>query len=72
MRPVSPARNGRTRVYAFGIAQVELMGRLGSGFVVFGPDDAEPLLGVTVLESTGLTIDPGSRVLKRLPAVALK
>ena len=40
--------------------------------VIFGPDDAEPLLGVTALESAGITVDPASRALKKLPAIRLK
>ena len=42
------------------------------GILLFGPDDAEPLLGVTALESVGITIDPATRTLKRLPAISLK
>jgi len=42
------------------------------GRVIFGPDDAEPILGVTALESVGITIDPATRTLKRLPAIPLK
>jgi hypothetical protein len=38
----------------------------------FGPDDREPLLGVTALESVGITVDPANRQLKRLPAIPLK
>jgi hypothetical protein len=40
--------------------------------VIFGPDDADPLLGVTALESVGITVDPANRTLKRLPAIPLK
>jgi hypothetical protein len=40
--------------------------------VIFGPDDAEPILGVTALESVGITIDPANRTLKRLPAIPLR
>ena len=32
----------------------------------------EPILGVTALESVGITIDPRSRILTRLPAIPLK
>jgi hypothetical protein len=35
-------------------------------------DEAEPLLGVTALESVGITVDPANRTLKRLPAIPLK
>ncbi len=40
--------------------------------LVFGDSDAEPLLGVTALESGGFEVDPRSQQLKRLPAVLLK
>ena len=37
-----------------------------------GESDAEPLLGVTALESVGIEVDPSSQSLKRLPSVRLK
>jgi len=40
--------------------------------IIFGADDAEPILGVTALESVGIEVDPRSQRLKRLPAVRLK
>jgi clan AA aspartic protease len=58
--------------YAFGLVEIRFMGEITAGRVVFGPDDVEPVLGVTALESVGITIDPISRTLKRLPAVPLK
>jgi hypothetical protein len=48
------------------------MGEITSGRVIFGPDACEPLLGVTALESVGITVDPATQKLKRLPAVPLK
>ena len=42
------------------------------GRVIFGPDNAEPLLGVTALESVGIVVDPANKTLKRLPAIPLK
>ncbi len=48
------------------------MGEITAGRVIFGPDNAEPILGVTALESVGFTIDPASRTLKKLPAIPLK
>ena len=55
-----------------GVAQVEFMGEVVGATVIFGRDDAEPLLGVTALESVGIEIDPQNQRLKRLPAVRLK
>ena len=64
--------DGSTVEYDFGLAEIEFMGEITSGRVLFGPEKSEPLLGVTALESVGITIDPASRRLKRLPAIPLK
>jgi clan AA aspartic protease len=64
--------DGSLREYAFGLARIEFMGEVTAGRVLFGPDDAEPLLGVTALESVGIKVDPTSRTLTRLPAISLK
>jgi hypothetical protein len=55
-----------------GLAQIEFMGEITSGRVIFGNDDAEPLLGVTALESVGILVDPANKTLKRLPVIPLK
>lgn len=53
-------------------AQIEFMGEFTHGNVIFAPDDAEPLLGMTALESVGIEIDPRNQRLKKLPSVRLK
>lgn len=64
--------DGTVQEYNFGIARIEFMGEITAGRVIFAPDDAEPLLEVTALESAGITVDQANRTLKRLPAVPLK
>src|SRR6266849_1475827 len=64
--------NGRVEEYSFGLAEISFMGEITAGRVIFGPDNTEPILGVTALESVGITIDPANRTLKRLPAIPLK
>ncbi|HLG14280.1 MAG TPA: clan AA aspartic protease [Blastocatellia bacterium] len=64
--------DGRTVEYDFGLVEIEFMGEMTSGRVIFGPDDAEPLLGVTALESVGILVDPTTRTLERMPAIPLK
>jgi len=64
--------DGSVHEYPFGLAQIEFMGEITAGRVIFGPDDMEPILGVTALESVGISIDPATRTLKRLLAVPLK
>ena len=53
-------------------ANIEFMGEFTAGLVIFGSDGAEPLLGVTALESAGIEIDPQDQRLKKLPSVRLK
>jgi clan AA aspartic protease len=64
--------NGQPIEYEYTLADISLMGETTSGRIILGPDNAEPLLGVTVLESLGIVIDPVNRKLKRLPAIPLK
>lgn len=64
--------DGSVHEYEYGLAQIEFMGELTAGRVIFGPEGTEPLLGVTALESVGIMVDPVNRTLKRLPAIPLK
>ena len=52
--------------------ELEFMGELVGTTLIFGADNAEPILGVTALESVGIEVDPRSQKLKRLPAARLK
>ena len=54
------------------VGRIEFMGKIVGGTLVFGDADAEPLLGVTALESGGFEVDPRTQRLKKLPAVLLK
>jgi clan AA aspartic protease len=54
------------------IGQIEFMGEIVGGTIIFGDADAEPILGVTALESVGIEVDPQNQRLKRMPAVRLK
>jgi len=64
--------DGTIKEYPYGLVQIEFMGEITAGRVIFGPDDVEPILGVTALESVGILVDPANRTLKRLPAIPLK
>ena len=48
-------------------ARIEFLGELAWGTVAFGAENAEPLLGVTVLESVGFQVDPHNQTLNKLP-----
>ncbi|MFH1923884.1 MAG: clan AA aspartic protease [Planctomycetota bacterium] len=53
-------------------AEIEFMGEIVGSTIIIGPDDVEPILGVTALESVGIEVDPRTQRLKRLPSVRLK
>ncbi len=71
-RTVYELAKGAVEEFEYGLAEISFMGEVTAGRIIFGPDDAEPLLGVTALESVGITIDPANCTLKRLPAIPLK
>ncbi len=50
----------------------DCMGETTWGTIVFREENAEPLLGVTALESVGIEVDPRNQTLNRLPATRLK
>lgn len=71
-RRVYELADGREITVDVTVAEIEFMGETVGGTVLFGEPDAEPLLGVTALESVGIEVDPVNQRLKRLPAVRLK
>jgi len=60
--------DGTSKELDIGFGVIEVLGRLAGGTLVFAGDKEEPLLGVTVLESTGFGIDPQrEQLVPRLP-----
>ena len=64
--------DGREVAMDVTVGELEVMGEISGGVIVFGDEGSEPLLGVTALESAGIEVDPRSQRLKRLPAVRLR
>ena len=71
-RDVYELTNGQLLEYPYGFARVTFMGAETVSKIILGPDDAEPILGVVALESTGIGVDPVSRTLRRMTAKPLK
>lgn len=71
-RTVYELADGTVPEYPFGLVEIAFMGEITAGRVIFGPDNAEPILGATALESAGFMVDPANRTLKRVPAIPLK
>ena len=64
--------DGSVVLYDAGYAFVQINGEKVAANVVFGENDTEPLLGVTVLESAGFIVDPVRQILKKIAAIPLK
>lgn len=64
--------DGTVKEYPYGLARIEFMGETTAGRVIFASAEAEPILGVTALESVGIFVDPANKTLKKLPAIPLK
>ena len=64
--------NGQPVEYKYGFARVTFMGSETVTQIIFGPEEAEPILGVVALENTGIGVDPVSRELKKITAKSLK
>lgn len=64
--------DGKSVELEYGFARVSFLDNETVVQIIFGPDDAEPLLGVVALENAGLLVDPVSQGLKRLHAKPLK
>lgn len=64
--------DGHVKDFGYGLVQIEFMGEITAGRVIFGDPQVETILGVTALESVGIMVDPTNKTLKRLPAIPLK
>ena len=64
--------DGSSLKLEYGFAIVSFMGSETATEVIFGPENAEPILGVLALESVGIIVDPRSQALRRLHALPLK
>ena len=69
---VCETADGREVTVDVTTGEIEVLGEYTAGLIIFGDPDAEPLLGVTALESAGIEVDPQNQRLKKLPAVRLK
>ena len=64
--------DGNELRFDIAVARIEIMGEIVGGTVIFGAENAEPLLGVTVLESAGFEVDPHNETLNKLPATRMR
>ncbi len=71
-RKVYELANGQPVEYEYGFARISFLGSETVTQIIFGPNDAEPILGVVALENTGIVVDPVSMTLKRMTASLLK
>ena len=63
--------DGSEAEFDVGVAQIEFMGEILGGRVMFADSDTQPLLGLTALESAGMLVDPEAQQLIRRPYLRL-
>lgn len=63
---------GQETRFDIAVARIEFMGEFVGGTVAFGNENADPLLGVTALESAGFQVDPHNQTLNKLPASRMR
>jgi len=71
-RSVYELADGTPVEYDYGFARVSFMGAETVAQVIFGPENADPILGVVALENTGIGVAPQSKMLLKMTAKALK
>ena len=54
------------------VGEIEFMDEIVGGTIVYGEANAEPLLGVTAMESAGVEVDTLNRTIHKLPYVRLR
>jgi len=64
--------NGQPEEYPYGFARVSFLGFETVAQIIFGPENAEPILGVVALENVNIGVDPRTHTLKSYPASSLK
>src|SRR5215470_2766683 len=64
--------SGQLQQFEVGFAEFTFLGKEIPAQIMFGADDAEPILGVIALEQAGFVVDPVAERLDRLPARSLK
>ena len=64
--------SGELRDYEYGLAELRFMDEITSTDIIFGPENAEPILGVLALEGAGFIVDPKNQTLGKLRARPLK
>jgi clan AA aspartic protease len=63
---------GQPVEYEYGFARIAFLGSETVVPIILGPEGTEPILGVVALENVGISVDPITRILKRMPAKPLK
>ena len=64
--------NGQVEHYDIGAAEISFLDESIVGEVIFGPDDAEPLLGALALQSAGIILDARNETISKYLARPLK
>jgi len=71
-RRVYTLANGEPSEWEYGFARISFLGHETVAQIIFGPEKADPILGVVALENVNIGVDPATGTLKSYPASPLK
>ncbi|MDE3059161.1 MAG: clan AA aspartic protease [Bacteroidota bacterium] len=71
-RRVYELANGEPTEWEYGFARISFLGHETVSQIIFGPEKADPILGVVALENVNIGVDPATGKLKSYPASSLK
>ncbi len=64
--------SGELEQFDIAYAELSFLDESLTSRVIFGPDNAEPILGAIALESIGVVVDPVNQTLIKLAGLSLK
>ncbi len=72
MRRPYELANGQLQDFDIAVAEMSFLDETIFGELLFGPENAEPLLGALALQSAGMLVDVRNETITKLPARPLK
>jgi clan AA aspartic protease len=64
--------NGQLEHFDIAFVEITFLDETIFGEILFGPENAEPLLGALALQSAGIVVDPRNETIRKLPTRPLK
>jgi clan AA aspartic protease len=71
-RATCESSDGKPYEMEYGFARISFLGKETVVQIIFGPEKAEPVLGLVALENAGIRVNPFTMTLKKMPVIPLE